>query len=83
MEENIIFRIEFDEEEVQSFAEDNFERELTEVELNRIRCHWYEDGAAYSAKTELLARAIEVAMNKDRKIDFSYTDKKYLEQTNK
>lgn len=81
MEENIIFSIEFDEEEIQSFAEANFERELTEIELNRIKKHWYEDGAAFGAKTELLGSVIEMAMN-TKDYNWTRTDKDYLDRKN-
>lgn len=77
MEEKIIFSIEFVEDEIQSFAEANFGRELTELELNRLKCHWYEDDRAYWARTELLAAAIEMVTD-TKKRNFDYTDKTYL-----
>jgi len=77
-EKGIVFSIVFDEEEVQSFAEANFERELTELELNRMKMHWYEDGAAYGARTELLASAIKMAIN-TKDYNFERTDRDYLE----
>ncbi|MCX7146458.1 MAG: hypothetical protein NT042_09705 [Sulfuritalea sp.] len=38
--EEIVFTIKFCKEELQSFAENNFGRELTDVELNRISECW-------------------------------------------
>lgn len=81
MEEKIIFSVEFGEEEVQSFAESNFGRELTGLELNRMKEHWYEDESGYWERTQLLASVIEMAMNTENKNNFNYTDKKYLESS--
>ncbi len=67
----IIFSIEFDEEEIQSFAEANFDRELTEIELNRME-YWWEDDDASWAQTELLASVIKMVM--DTELDWSEVD---------
>ncbi len=63
MQEEIILKIEYNEEEIQSFAEANFDRELTDIELNRIREYWYEMEDVTWARMELMARAIEGALD--------------------
>lgn len=78
MSEKIVFSVEFGEDEVQSFAEANFGRELTDLELNRMKWHWCETSEADWAKTELLASAIKTVMD-TKKYSFDFTDRTYLE----
>lgn len=77
-EPKIIFSMEFDEEEIQSFAEANFGRELTEVELKRMQ-YWYEDDDVSWKRIELLASIIRLVT--DPKEDWSGIDDYQPNQT--
>jgi hypothetical protein len=57
-----VFSVDFYEEEIQSFAEGNFGRELTDLELYRMQ-YWYEGDDTFWEKTELLACVIKMAMD--------------------
>ena len=77
--ENIIINLLIGEEEIQSFAEANYGRELTEVELYRLKEYWWECEEAFWPRTEFMANCIENAMdNKDN--DWSAVDKDFEEE---
>ncbi len=63
MEEKIIFSTAYDKEEIQSFAEANYDRELTDIELNRMSDYIWDDDNVSWARMELMARAIEAVKN--------------------
>lgn len=63
------------ESEIQSFAEANFGRELTDIELNRVAQGIWDDGAAYSSLMDVYHSAIEYAL---KEADWSATDSHYL-----
>jgi len=71
--EKVIFEVAFGEDEIQSFAEGNFGRKLTDVELNRITEAWFEDDKVMDARMELLSSVIEMVT--DKKSDWSAIDK--------
>ncbi len=73
--EKIIFAVEFGEDEIQSFAEGNFGRKLTEIELNRIKEAWFEDDSVMWERMDLLSSVIEMAT--DEESDWSAIDKDY------
>lgn len=77
--ENIIISLQIDEEEIQSFAEANFSRELTEIELYRLKKYWYECEDAFWSKTEFMANCIEDAMNNKNK-NWDFVDKEFAEK---
>ena len=79
-QEKIIFTVEFGEEEIQTFAEGNFGRKLTEIELNRITQVWYEDDSVMCEKMDLLSSVIEMAI--DEESDWSVIDKDYSSKQN-
>ena len=79
-QEKIIFAVEFGEEEIQTFAEGNFGRKLTEIELNRITQAWYEDDSVMWEKMDLLSSVIEMATDKES--DWSVIDKDYSSKQN-
>ncbi|KND50672.1 MAG: hypothetical protein ABA06_04435 [Parcubacteria bacterium C7867-001] len=60
--EEILLTVEFDTDEIQSFAEANFGRELTKVELDEIKMSWYLDEDVCWSRTQLLASAIKMAI---------------------
>ena len=64
-QEKIIFTVEFGEEEIQTFAEGNFGRKLTEIELNRITQAWYEGDSVMWEKMDLLSSVIEMATDEE------------------
>ncbi len=61
--DNIIINLEITEEEIQSFAEANYDREITEVELYRLKEYWWECEEAFWSRTEFMAKCIENVMN--------------------
>ncbi|MBI2626747.1 MAG: hypothetical protein HYW77_00680 [Parcubacteria group bacterium] len=77
--ENIIINLQIGEEEIQSFAEANFGRELTEIELYRLKEYWYECEDADWSKTEFMANCIEDAMNNEDK-SWEHVDKEFREK---
>ena len=64
MKEKIVFETGYTEDEIQSFSEANYGRELTEVEIQRMDCLW-DDDDVFWARTELMTKAIEAVMNND------------------
>lgn len=65
MEEKVIFETGYTEEEMQSFSEANYGRELTEIEIHRMKDYLWDDEDVFWARTELMAKAIEAVMNND------------------
>ena len=63
--EEIIFETGFTEEEIQTFSEANYGRELTETEIHRIRDYLWDDEGVFDARIELMAKAIEAVMNSE------------------
>jgi len=53
-------------EEIQSFAEANFERELTDIELNRIKTCFWDNENARDLLCQSFIALIEDAMNEDK-----------------
>lgn len=78
-QENIIFTMEFTEEEIQSFSEANFERELSDVELNRISEYWYECEDMLWLRSDILAAVIQMAMD-TKSTNWKEVDKEYLDK---
>lgn len=62
-DDQVVFQVVFVKEEIQSFAEANFGRELTEEELNKFEDYIWDNDMVFSAKIELLAEAIEAVIN--------------------
>lgn len=50
-------------EDIQSFAETNFGRELTDVELNRVSMGFWEDDMVFDLIHQVYGRLIEEAFN--------------------
>ena len=75
MKEKIVFETSYTEDEIQSFSEANYGRELTEVEMQRMDYLW-DDDDVFWARTELMAKAIEAVMdnegNKWKSVDEDY-----------
>ncbi len=61
-DEQVLFEVQYIKEEIQSFAEANFGRELTEDELKRFEDYIWDDDGVSSARDELLLSAIEAVM---------------------
>ncbi len=64
MKEKIVFETGYTEDEIQSFSEANYGRELTEVEIQRMDYLW-DDDDVFWARTELMAKAIEAVMDNE------------------
>lgn len=79
MKEEIIFDTGYTEEEMQSFSEANYGRELTEIEIHRMKDYLWDDEDVFWARTELMAKAIEAVMNNDgnkwKSVDEDYQTK--------
>jgi hypothetical protein len=71
--------MEFTEEEIQSFSEANFKRELTDVELNRISEYWYECEDMLWLRTDILTPVIQMAMD-NKSTNWKKVDKEYLDK---
>lgn len=56
--ENIAFIVNYYEEEVQSFAKDNFGKKLTKKQLNKIKDYWNEGDNGANARYEMLYAVI-------------------------
>ena len=82
LEEENLINTAITEHEIQSYAENNFGRELTDVELNRIARCWYEIEGAYAAQIDLIREAIVGAMNNEGG-SWNKIDKDYLESLKK
>ncbi len=65
MEEKIIFETGYTEDEIQSFSEANYGRELTEIEIHRMRDYLWDDDDVSWARIELMAKAIEAVMDNE------------------
>jgi len=76
MKEEIIFDTGYTEDEIQSFSEANYGRELTEIEIRRMKDYLWDDEEVFWARTELMAKAIESVMdnegNKWKSVDEDY-----------
>ncbi len=76
MKEEIIFDTGYTEDEIQSFSEANYGRELTEIEIHRMKDYWWDDDDVSWARIELMAKAIEAVMdnedNKWKSVDEDY-----------
>lgn len=75
--DKIIFTIEFSEEEIQSFAETNFGRELTDIELNRIKEAWWDSEKVSFIRLDVLHAVIQEAMD-TKNSDWSGIDNDFL-----
>lgn len=76
MDEEIVFSISFSKDDIQERAETNIGRELTDVELNRIKqCYW-ENETVPCARVEVLDSVIEMATN-TKGYDWKSTDESY------
>lgn len=71
-----IINLEIDEEELQSFAEANFGRELSDLELHRIKEYWYECEDAFFARLDFMGACIKDALN-TKDTDWSGVDKDF------
>lgn len=63
--ETIILNPCYTEDEIQTFAEANYGRELTDTELHRLDYSWDDDGVSWS-RAELMANAIECVMDNEK-----------------
>jgi len=76
MEDKIIFETGYTEDEMQSFSEANYGRELTEIEIHRMKDYLWDDDDVSWARMELMAKAIEAVMdnedNKWKSVDEDY-----------
>ena len=78
MDNNIIINLQIDEEEIQSHAEANYGRELTPLELYRIKEYWYECEDADWERMQFMDACIRDAMN--NKSDWGAVDKEFEEK---
>jgi hypothetical protein len=62
--EKIILNPCYTEDEIQTFAEANYGRELTETEICRLDYSWDDDNVSWS-RAELMANAIECVMDNE------------------
>ena len=75
-QEKIIFGTDYSEDELQSFAEANYGRELTDIELNRMSDYIWGDEDVSWARMELMAKAIEAVM-KNENGEWNWIDDNY------
>ena len=78
MQEKITFTVPFCEDDIQSFAESNFGRELTDTELNRISKYWWDNDDIFCEKMDLMSAAIKMAT--DENINWSSVDKEFINE---
>lgn len=74
--ENIIFEIEFDEELIQACAESTIGRELTDLELYRLKRCWYDFDSVGWLKNDVISSFIEETI----KIKNSWADEEYYNE---
>lgn len=72
MEDKITFSIHFREDEIKTFAEDNFGHKLTESELNKIAQCWSSAEDIDQQKCELLASIIEMVIEPQKSNKLKY-----------
>lgn len=80
--EKIIFSINFSEEELQEFAENNFDRKLTDMELNRIHEYWYECEEVRGLRDDIVFNAIKDALD-TKNNNWSGVDADYIKEQQK
>jgi hypothetical protein len=79
MKEEIIFDTGYTEDEVQSFSQANYGRELTEIEIHRMKDYLWDDDDVSWARIELMAKAIEAVIDNEgdkwKSVDEDYQTK--------
>lgn len=68
-----------DEEYLQSFAKDNFERRLSDIELHRFSNEIWDNDGVFQALCDLMSAVIEVIID-EKDNDWSETDKLFLDR---
>lgn len=76
--EESLIKLEIWEEEIQSFAEANFGRQLTLLELHRVRHAWFDVAETLSAQSDLLSAVIEYVTDNE-KTDWATLDAEFKE----
>ncbi|MFA6428203.1 MAG: hypothetical protein WCW02_01515 [Candidatus Buchananbacteria bacterium] len=75
----IIITVEISKEEIQSLASGNFGRELTDIEINRIKECWYDSDAVFDNRCGLILAAIEDATD-EKNGWWNQVDKDFIDQ---
>lgn len=77
-EDRVVIEIIISEGMIQSDAEANFGRELTDVELNRVREGYFDNDDVFFAINDIIRAAIEDALD-DKNNAWGDIDKEFLE----
>lgn len=74
--ENIVIKMEFDEESIQSCAESTIGRELTDLELNRLKLCWPDFDSTGWLQNEIMSNFIEETI----KGEIKWADEEYYNE---
>ncbi len=77
VEDGAILETAITESEIQEWAQSNFGRKLTDIELNRIQELWFEAEGAVDARYDLLDAVIKDAINNQNN-QWEEIDKEYI-----
>lgn len=81
IEDGAILETAITESEIQEWAESNFDRKLTDIEVNRITECWFECEKAMELRYEFLNAIVEDALNNENNV-WEETDKDFLARSN-
>ena len=80
--EKIAFSIEFTEDELQEFAESNCDRQLTDIELHRLKNYWWECEDLCDMRNNIMYAAANYILTTTKSTDWSEVDAEYQKELN-
>ena len=81
-ENNIVIDVKIDEKEIQQWSKDNFERELTDIELNRVKVQLSDGYGMSSVRDESIDVAVQCSITNEY-CNWTEVDKNYIKSLKK